>query len=100
MVLATGTVLAQTDKADKDVHAALAQYATRHALVESSLKPNEIASHGHAYSGAVVQVIKVDHPLQLINPFAPAEYGSGEDNVSRDWDTHRATGIKFFSMKF
>jgi hypothetical protein len=29
------------------------------------------------YDGVLVQITKADNPLQLINPFAPARYGSG-----------------------
>jgi hypothetical protein len=34
--------------------------------------------------GIVKQVFDVDKPWQLLNPAAPASYGSGEKNVSRD----------------
>jgi len=34
--------------------------------------------------GIVAQIFKNPQPLQLINPLAPASYGSGEQNVSKD----------------
>lgn len=38
------------------------------------------------FTGIVSQIFKVFQPLQLINPFAPKSYGSGEQNLSRDKD--------------
>jgi hypothetical protein len=34
--------------------------------------------------GIVGQILRVFRPLQLINPFAPSYYGTGEQNVSTD----------------
>lgn len=58
-------------------------------------KPNQIVSGGRTYSGIAVQVVKTDNLLQLINPFAPAKYGSGEDNLVADRDpiTGRPAGL-------
>jgi hypothetical protein len=63
-------------------------------------KPNEIKLDGVSYSGILVQLTKTDNPLQLINPAAPAEYGSPEDNVVRDPITGRVSGLKLFSISF
>lgn len=38
------------------------------------------------FQGIVAQIFQVFRPLQLINPFAPAYYGTGEQNVSGDKD--------------
>lgn len=38
------------------------------------------------FQGIVAQFFQVFRPLQLINPFAPAHYGTGEQNVSDDPD--------------
>jgi hypothetical protein len=48
----------------------------------------------------VVEVVRTSNLLQLINPLAPAKYGSGEDNTLRDSFTGRATGWKLFSIRF
>lgn len=58
-------------------------------------KPNQVITQKRAYSGIAVQVVKTRNPLQLINPFAPAEYGSGEQNLvpGRDEVTGRPTGL-------
>lgn len=34
------------------------------------------------FQGIVAQLLRVAKPLQLINPFAPSYYGSGEQNVT------------------
>ena len=41
----------------------------------------------------------VDNPLQLVNPFAPPEYGSGYDNVVRDPIDGQGTGISALSIE-
>jgi len=52
-------------------------------------------------SGVIPSASRADNPLQILNPFAPAKYGTSEDNVSLDpgipgkWD-----GIKLFSISF
>jgi hypothetical protein len=63
-------------------------------------KPNQIVSGDLTYSGILVEVVKVDNPLQLINPFAPSSYGAAEENVAWDPISNKATGLKFFSIQF
>lgn len=63
-------------------------------------KANEIFRGKLAYSGVAVEVLKTRHPLQLLNPLAPAEYGSPEDNVARDAINGRVIGLKLFSVHF
>ena len=63
-------------------------------------KPNEIRRNNISYSGIGVQLIKTDNPLQLINPAAPIEYGSSEDNVAWDPITGQVSGLKLFSIQF
>ena len=43
--------------------------------------------------GIVAQIFKNKQPLQLINPLAPAKYGSGDQNLSRDPVTGRPEGF-------
>ena len=47
-----------------------------------------------------MELIKTHNPLQLINPLAPAKYGSPEDNVMRDPAQGKILGLKFLSIKF
>jgi len=63
-------------------------------------KPNEITVGNLTMSGIVAQTIKADNPLQLINPAAPEEYGSGELNVVREPVGGRVSGLKFLSFNF
>ena len=60
-------------------------------------KPDLLTSKSFAYSGAAVYIAKtptenlaqiIKHPLQLINPFAPANQGTGGDgrNAWNDWN--------------
>jgi hypothetical protein len=63
---------------------------------------------GPAGEGSVQRVARVGNPLQLINPFAPAEYGSGRDftatsdatEVSHPHTYARPIGLRLFSFRF
>jgi hypothetical protein len=52
--------------------------------------------------GAVVRAVRSGHPLQMINPGAPAEYGNGQDMVRREPNDpdQRPQGIKLFVVEF
>ena len=50
--------------------------------------------------GVIPRVFRTRHPLHLINPLAPSEYGSGLDNVTTDPQTGQANGIRFLGLKF
>jgi hypothetical protein len=50
--------------------------------------------------GAVPRAFRTRNPLQLINPFAPPEYGSSFDNVTTDLLTDRPDGIRILGVKF
>jgi hypothetical protein len=52
-------------------------------------------------SGVIPRAIRGGNPLQMLNPFAPAKYGTPEDNVSFDPDVPgKVNGINFFSISF
>jgi hypothetical protein len=54
-----------------------------------------------AVSGVIPRAIRGGNPLQMLNPFAPAKYGTADENVSLDLDvTGKANGINFFSVSF
>ena len=63
-------------------------------------KPNEIRKDGVTYSGILVELSKTDKPLELINPLAPPEYGSAEDNTARNPFDGEVSGLKLFSIQF
>jgi hypothetical protein len=50
--------------------------------------------------GALPQTLKADNPLQMINPFAPMEYGNGYDTVVLDPQRKKASGLSIISIKF
>jgi hypothetical protein len=50
--------------------------------------------------GAVPRAVRLSQPWQLINPFAPAQFGDGWDNVSVDPHTGRAVGFLLLNFKF
>jgi hypothetical protein len=63
-------------------------------------KPNEFEVGKLTYSGIAVQAIKAKNPLQLINPAAPARYGSGQDNLVRFTFSGTGPMLKLFSIDF
>lgn len=66
----------------------------------SAAKPNEVVKGKVTLSGSAVEAVKTKRPLQLLNPVAPAQYGSAEDNVARDSINGKVIGLKIFAIKF
>jgi len=66
----------------------------------TELKPNEVARGKFLYSGIGVELFKKGKPFQLINPLAPVQYGSPEDNIVRDPPLGKVRGFKLFSIRF
>ena len=53
-----------------------------------------------AVSGVIQRAIR-SNPLQMINPLAPAKYGTAEENSLPDPDAPgKASGINLFSISF
>ena len=52
------------------------------------------------YTGILMQARQAANPLQLVNPFAPARYGDGRKNVTRDPVSGRVDGLSIFSIKW
>ncbi len=51
--------------------------------------------------GAIPRAIRGGNPLQMLNPFAPAKYGTAEENVSLDPDVPgKGNGINLLSISF
>jgi hypothetical protein len=52
--------------------------------------------------GVVARAIRSGHPLQMINPAAPADYGNGQDMVRHEANDpyQRPEGIKLFVVEF
>jgi hypothetical protein len=52
-------------------------------------------------TGVIPRVIRGSNPLQMLNPFAPAKYGTAEENTVFDPDIpKRGDGIKLLSVSF
>jgi hypothetical protein len=67
---------------------------------EDVVAMNEILFDGFTLRGAAVQWVKTDNLLQLMNPFAPEEYGSGVQNLAYDAITGRPKGLLIFAIDF
>ena len=52
------------------------------------------------YSGISIQLIRSPNPLQLINPWAPKEYGPSDQNLAIDPVTAKPAGLRFFAISF
>jgi hypothetical protein len=52
-------------------------------------------------SGVIPRAIRGGQPLQMLNPFAPAKYGTADESVSLDPDVPgKVNGIKLVSISF
>jgi hypothetical protein len=52
-------------------------------------------------TGVIPRITRGGDPLQMLNPFAPAKYGTAEENTVLDPDVPgRGDGIKLFSVSF
>jgi hypothetical protein len=76
----------------------------RTLLTQRTEKANEIRNGNVTYNGILVQIVKADNPLQLINPATPPQYGASWDNVVVNPSTTPAgssrAGLKLFSISF
>ena len=101
LALAALPANAQPESTSPELETQLTKHIAREGLLSSTeVKPNEIKSGKLTYSGIAVELLKTGNPLQLVNPAAPAKYGSAEDNVLRDPISGRVSGWKIFSIKF
>jgi len=74
-----------------------AELTPRLTLVE---KPNELRLGNVTLSGSLVETVKVDNRLQLINPWAPREYGESRDNTAFSVINNQVTGWKLIAIEF
>ena len=63
-------------------------------------RSNELRTDRFTYSGILVQALKADSFLQLINPFYSSDSRSPEDNLVRDPISNRPRGLKLFALEF
>ena len=54
------------------------------------------------YNGDVVRAVRSGQPLQMVNPFAPANFGDGSDMVNRNPEDpeQRPRGFKLLAFQF
>ncbi len=52
------------------------------------------------YGGSFTKISKSKKPFQLLNPFAPKKYGTGDDVVNRDPTTGKVQGVNLFTVEF
>jgi hypothetical protein len=75
-----------------------ASFESRHHARQTA-RPAVLSQPG--VSGVIPRAIRGGNPLQMLNPFAPAKYGTAEDNVSFDPDVPgKVNGINFFIVCF
>jgi hypothetical protein len=63
-------------------------------------KPNELRLGKVTLSGSLVEAVKMDNPVQLVNPWVPREYGESQDNAAFNVINNQVTGWKLFSIEF
>ncbi len=99
-VLLTGATVLQASETGNELEATTGLQAAENMKVAETDKNNQIVSGDVTYSGIAVAAVKAEDKLQLLNPLAPDEYGSAEDNVVRDPVTRAVSGLKIFSIEF
>ena len=70
------------------------------AAAQQVTKANQVKVGRLTMEGSLVEAVKTRRPLELINPFAPPEYGSPMDNVAQGPITQwQPIGLKLFSLR-
>ena len=73
-------------------------FTYRHHAIETHAPLIELKPQ---VTGVIPRIIRVGDPLQMLNPFAPAKYGTAEEDTVLDPDVPgRADGIKLLSVSF
>jgi hypothetical protein len=81
------------------LHAQDASFNAPKAKARARNAPTHLAPR---IDGVVARAVRSGHPLQMINPGAPAEYGNGQDMVRHEANDpyQRPQGIKLFVVEF
>ena len=90
----------QTNQTEISKQTEVGQKPKQSVVVAPPAKPAPGLRKKATYDGVLVQITKADNPFQLINPFAPARYGSGFSNLRIDPMTGRAQGIALLSIGY
>ena len=77
-------------------------FTSRHAATNRSRYTTAPVAIGPRTDGVVPRAIRSGNALQMINPAAPAEYGSGQDVTRHEVDdpNQRPQGIKLYAIEF
>jgi len=91
---------AQLKPLDPLTGAELATYTHNYIFGTPEMSYDRIVGERVVYSGITIQLIRAPNPIQLINPWAPKEYGPSDQNLAIDPVTKKAAGLKFFAITF
>jgi len=73
-------------------------FTYRHHAIETNAPLIELKPQ---VTGVIPRIIRDGDPLQMLNPFAPAKYGTAEEDAVLDSDVPgRGDGIKLLSVSF
>ena len=73
-------------------------FTYRHHAIETHAPLIELKPQ---VTGVIPRIIRGGDPLQMLNPFAPAKYGTAEEDAVLDSDVPgRGDGIKLLSVSF
>lgn len=68
-------------------------------ITPHTLTPPEPLESRKGVGGALPALFRSSEPLQMINPFAPKEYGDGTQYISTNLITGHAEGVTLLSIK-
>jgi hypothetical protein len=105
MAMAIGTAAAEPAHGNQSIKKSaktetIAAQPPAAPVLTKPVTTNTVVGRRATYSGVVVQIIKTDQPLLLLDPFAPESYGSGEGNILRDPFKRNSDAIKILSISF
>ena len=100
IVLLPLAIHAQFKPAEGISDAELATYARAYVLGLPPVSYDTVVGERVVYSGIVIQLFRAPNPLQLLNPWAPKEYGPSDQNLAIDPVTKQPAGLRFFVINF
>ena len=67
----------------------------------TGVRPPPTGTERREVQGAIPRGVRGGNPLQMLNPLAPAKYGTAEENALFDPDVSgKANGINLFTISF
>lgn len=94
----------RTDKTEvTNIETNSAASSTLVVAPEATLRTNQFRvqqSRKIEFRGLIPSLSSRRNPLQMVNPFAPPEYGDGFRNVSFDPRSGRSEGISVFAVHY